>query len=191
MFSDLALVDRPPVHVDRPRRSRTGDRPQGLGGAVAGIGPRSRRSAATSPQPKITRRPACRPSSATRCGSSVSIAIPRCSGQALDARRRAVRHHRRPARGRDRVPAESASDLGPATRRGAVSGSVAVQWRRLLLSSDRAAAAGRVADAGARSHERRRRQLPRGASRQRRRAVADRGRAAPGGCRRRSSGRAI
>ena len=31
-----------------------------------------------------------------------------------DARWRAVHHHRRPARGRDRVSAESASDLGPA-----------------------------------------------------------------------------
>src|SRR5438093_3802917 len=83
-------------------------------------------------------------------------------------------------RGRNRVPAESASDLGPAARRSAIPGSIAVERRRLLLSSHRAAAAGRVAGAGARRDERCRRQLPRHVSRQRRRAVAHRRRAAPG-----------
>ncbi len=76
------------------------------------------------------------------------------------ARRRAVHDHRRPARSGDGVPVESAPDLGAAAGRSAVSRPVAVEQRRLLLPGDRAAAAGRVAGAGARGDERHRRRLP-------------------------------
>ena len=48
VFSDLALSVGNAVHVDRPRRSGTADRPAGLGGAAAGAGPASRRSVAIS-----------------------------------------------------------------------------------------------------------------------------------------------
>ena len=56
---------------------------------------------------------------------------------------------------------------------------VAAEQRRLLLPGHCAAEAGRLAGAGARGDERDRRGLPKGEPGQRRRAVADRARAAP------------
>ena len=106
------------------------------------------------------------------------------------ARRQALHHHRRAARGGVGVSLESVPDLGAAARRGAVSRARAIEQRRLLLPGDRAAAAGRVAGAGARGDERHRGRLPRGEPGQRRCAVADRGGAAAGRRRRRRSARA-
>ena len=154
MFSDLALSTGNAVHADRPRRSGAGDRPAGLGCAAADARP------ATSARPQFLarRRSARRRARRAHQPRDVADALQSRSvgaGTGDDAGRRAVHHHRRPARGRHRISAQSAPDLGAAAGRGAVSRAVAIERRRLLLSSHRAAEAGRVAGAGAGGDERR------------------------------------
>ena len=175
------------VHADRTRRSRAADRASRLGRAAAGAGAASRCSAAISRQTRTG------PAASTWCSSAIAIwqqrfnRDPSILGQALTLERRAVHHHRRPAGGGVGLPAESVPDLGAAARRGALSRALAIEQRRLLLPGHRAAAAGRLAGAGARGHERHRRRLPRGEPGQRRCAVADRGGAAARRCRRRAA----
>ena len=182
VFSELALSIGNAFTLDGPWRSRAADWTPGVGDALA----RARTPAGARPELLARRgssgRRACRADQSRH----VAAALQRRSiGSRTDAhaRRRAVHDHRRAARCRVGVPVGSTPDLGPPARRSSLSDSVTTEQRRLLLPGDRAIAAGCVARAGAPGHERGRRGLPRGASRERRCAVANRGRAAPRRCR--------